>query len=267
MALAFVDDSAYGGDSQYYVLAGYSASEEVWKAFSRDWQSALDTAPRLDYFKMYEAEGRTGQFAGFTRESRDYRLGQFIDVILTHELLEASVAIRDRDFSDVLYPVLPTALASPYYCAFIAMVTAFSGIYRHSGFNETVHFIFDEQDGMQNRMMRLYAQFRGWYPHWNLGGVTYQNDKERLPLQASDLIAWQTRRFMCSSEGTRADFRRLHSVRTPFRSVLKRRDVEDFAFAIKENLPLLRSQVGNEILDSLLTGIEKRNRRQGIGVK
>jgi hypothetical protein len=56
MALAFVDDSGSGGDSAYYVLAGYVASKDEWGAFIEDWQSVLDLPPQMKYFKMSEAE-------------------------------------------------------------------------------------------------------------------------------------------------------------------------------------------------------------------
>lgn len=62
MAFAFVDDSGSGGDSPYYVLAGYSADEATWRAFWGDWQGVLDLSPKLDYFKMSEAESLKGQF-------------------------------------------------------------------------------------------------------------------------------------------------------------------------------------------------------------
>jgi hypothetical protein len=82
MALAFIDDSGSGGDSSYSVLAGYVASESEWNIFDVDWQKVLDAPPKLEYFKMKEAESRKGQFADFTEDERDARLDQFVDVLL-----------------------------------------------------------------------------------------------------------------------------------------------------------------------------------------
>jgi hypothetical protein len=264
MALAFVDDSRSGGDSPYYVLAGYSASLPTWDAFSIDWKAVLDSAPKLDYFKMSEAESLKGQFAGFRPDQRDARLGQFIDVVLRYSPWEASIAVPDSDYRELLYPVLHKQHANPYYFAFIAMVTALSGFYRHSGSTEMVDFIFDEQKGMENRMRRLYAQFRGWYPHWQLGRVAFKNDKQFLPLQAADLIAWQTRRFMCTAEGTRKELQRLHSGRPHYRKILRRQYLREMADAIQENIPKLREEYGDDRVDRHLEAIEKRNRREAI---
>src|SRR5689334_19583686 len=113
MPLAFVDDSGSGGDSPYYILAGYAASEAIWGKFWPSWQAALDLAPKLEYFKMSEAESRKGQFLGFSPEERTKRVNQFIDVILDHDLQEASIAVSARAYREIFYPVMHKSHASP----------------------------------------------------------------------------------------------------------------------------------------------------------
>src|SRR5580698_9418244 len=152
---------------------------------------------------MSEAESLKGQFAGFSADQRDERLNQFIDVILKYDPWEAAIAVPEKDFNEVLRPLLPNSRTSPYYMAFVAMVTALSGVYRWGGSNDVVDFVFDRQDGMETKSARLYFRFRTWFPNWRLGRVGFQDEKLCLPLQAADLIAWQTRRFMCTQEGTR----------------------------------------------------------------
>jgi hypothetical protein len=121
MAWALADDSGSGGDSEYFVLAGYVERESVWTNFSSDWQEILDLEPGLQYFKMSEAESLKGEFSGFTAEERDVRLGQFIDLILKHEPWEVSIAVSEKDYREVLYPVSLNSHASPYYPLFFAM--------------------------------------------------------------------------------------------------------------------------------------------------
>ena len=96
-------------------MASWPSSQSSHTQFVSSWQEVLDLHPKLEYFKINEAGGLRGQFAGFSSEQRDLRLNQFIDVIL------------QCDPWEVLYPVLPKTRSSPYYSAFIAMVTAFSG--------------------------------------------------------------------------------------------------------------------------------------------
>jgi hypothetical protein len=261
MALAFVDDSGSGGDSQYFVLAGYVTSEVSWSGFVPDWQSVLDLSPKLDYFKMSEAESLKGQFEGCSPHARDERLNQFADVILRYDPWEAAIAVPSKDYNEVLLPVLPKSRTSPYYSAFIAMVTALSGFYRWGGSDELVDFIFDEQDGMQTKAARQYGSFRGWYPNWRLGRIGFNDEKKVLPLQAADLIAWQTRRFMASKEGTRELYKRLHSNRPPYRKTLNRQMLKDSADAILKNLDALREEHGDARVDEQLEAIDRRNQR------
>jgi hypothetical protein len=265
VAIAFVDDSGSGGDSPYYVLAGYAASPQVWDSFSEEWKRVLDLSPRLEYFKMNEAEGLKGQFDGFTREQRDARLNAFIDVVLSHGLFEASLAMQEKDYRDILYPILPGKYANPYYWPFIGMVTALSGLYRWSGSDEVVDFIFDRQNGQEKQSLRLYEDFKVQYPLWRLGEVKFRSEAEFLPLQAADLIAWQTRRFMCVPEGTRATFKRLHSGRVrPYRKILKRRNLIEMAGAIEANLSKMQKLFGMEQIAKNMKKIENRNKREGI---
>jgi hypothetical protein len=264
VAFAFVDDSGSGGDSRFYVLGGYVASIPEWKSFAVKWQEVLDLQPKLDYFKMSQAESLKGNFLGFTVDQRDERLSRFIDVILTHEVREASVAVPYAAFCEVLEPVLPRTHSSPYYFAFVAMVTALSGFYRHGGApKEVVDFIFDIQQGKQARMDRLYGSFKGWYPKWQLGRVDYRTDQEYLPLQAADLIAWHNRRFLCSSEGTRVELKRLHADRSRWhRLILKKRDLEEGARAILDNVPNLKKQFGEERVEKHLEALRRKSKKR-----
>jgi hypothetical protein len=70
---AFVDDSGSGGDSTWYVLAGYVGTVEGWDSFDDQWRSVLQQEPSINYFKASEAESLRpdGQWAGITKQQRD----------------------------------------------------------------------------------------------------------------------------------------------------------------------------------------------------
>ena len=267
MALGFIDDSGSGGDAPYFVLAGYVCSESSWATFVGDWQALLNFPPKLEYFKMYEAESLKGQFVGFTETARDERVNQFIDVILKCDPWDAAIAIPTGLYNEILYPLLPKSRTSPYYSAFVAMVTALSGFYRWQGSDELVDFIFDQQDGMETKGARMYGSIRKLFPNWRLGRIGFQDDKKVLPLQAADLIAWQTRRFMCAKEGTRPEFRRLHSKRPQFRKILKRKGLQESADAIRNNIAALRVEYGDAQVDRFLGAIERRAQRKEAKTK
>jgi hypothetical protein len=261
--LAFIDDSGSGGDSPYYILAGYSAPEATWAAFWPAWKAVLDVAPKL---QMSEAESLKGQFSGFSFEQRNERVNRFIDVIQAHDLQEASIAVSAQAYRDIFYPVMHKSHASPYYLAFIGMVSALAGINRYSGSQELTDFIFDEQDGMENKAFRTYVTVKTHFPERQFGRIAFRSDRQMIALQAADLVAWQIRRFRSTpSEPLRDELRRLHSCRRPpFRSTIRREDLEHLAKVTIANLPNLRQEFGDARVDRFLQGIEKRNLREGI---
>src|SRR5260370_35664012 len=81
---AYVDDSVGSAGSKALVLAGFVSSAAGWAAFSEEWQAALDLEPKLDYFKMNEANLLIQQFSpdrGWTEVKRDDRLVALIRII------------------------------------------------------------------------------------------------------------------------------------------------------------------------------------------
>jgi hypothetical protein len=80
------------------------------------------------------------------------------------------------------------------------LVIAFAGLNRHAGSTETTDFVFEEQTGIEDRVLKMYGRLKAASPRRQLGRVVYRSDRQMIPLQAADLIAWQMHRFRCSSE-------------------------------------------------------------------
>src|SRR5258708_19472489 len=81
---AYVDDSVGSAGSKALVLAGFVSSAAGWAAFSEEWQAALDLEPKLDYFKMNEANFLIQQFSpdrGWTEGKPDAPFVPFIPFI------------------------------------------------------------------------------------------------------------------------------------------------------------------------------------------
>jgi hypothetical protein len=59
---AVIDDSVDQPNRTFLVLGGFVSSANNWAALSDDWREALNLEPKLDYFKMSEANVLGGQF-------------------------------------------------------------------------------------------------------------------------------------------------------------------------------------------------------------
>ena len=203
---AFLDDSGGNEQSTTFVLAGFVAPYEQWAKFADEWKVVLDKPPALDYFKMKEAEGLSGEFAlkkGWDASLRDQRLSDLIDVIRKYAIASIHASIRNDHFEQYLKS-LPTpgrnlSTDSPYTMLVMNIMVAYTMYAAMHNFREPCDFVFDEQIGFSSEILEWWPRI--WWPKSRanlrsfLGSQPiWRDDKTFLPLQAADLYAWQLRR-------------------------------------------------------------------------
>jgi hypothetical protein len=198
---SFVDDSGSGGDSPWFVLAGYIGTVEQWDAFDEPWRRVLDGPPKLDYFKSSEAESlrADGQWAGITKDQRNQRITSLIEVIGQHTLRSMYVRVRQQDYDEVIKPYVPPEWDNAYYFLFTGIIAAGTSVEKYTGSSRPVEFFFDNTNRHEKKQSRvLYGQMAE-RPQLStrVVNVHYEDEKEFLPLQAADLLAWQVRRRLC----------------------------------------------------------------------
>lgn len=206
---AFVDDSGSDLQDRFFILAGFVASPDQWLAFTADWQKALDSKPRLEYFKSNEAYGLKDQFdknRGWTEEKRDRRIVDLAAVIQKHVPERFSVAVGNKEFERCLggIPIRNRVrlLDNPYFwlfCQLMLIVAAFHSTKKNI---DRCNFIFDDQG-------KVGEQSRKWWNTFKQGALrtsnfdftpflgsppTFESDICFPPLQAADLLAGQIRR-------------------------------------------------------------------------
>lgn len=206
---AFVDDSGSGGDSPWYVLSGVVSTVEKWAEFSVEWEGVCKSEPRIDYFKMSEASAQSGQFAKFSKEERESKLEALATLIDRHVLFSKNVMVEQEPFDRILKPLLPKTLATPYLFACGGMIVAVSSHEEYAGRSEKIQCIFDAQQKIGNRAARLYEQIVGIksklgkpLPGFESSDLVilpnlFRDEKQFLPIQAADMVAWHVRRFWC----------------------------------------------------------------------
>jgi hypothetical protein len=205
---AFIDDSGSGGDSPWFVLAGYLGAAEAWDAFDRRWRAALDGPPKLEYFKhsqMYRPETQWGQFK--SEGQRNERLDRFIEVIGGHALRAIYVRVKQQDYDEIIEPYVPPMWRNPYYFLFIGFLSSATSTERWAGTSRKIEFFFDNNQEVEKPSQRLYSQVCG-LPQFagSVEGIHYKDEKQFLPLQAADLLAWEVRRRFSVEEPERPQF-------------------------------------------------------------
>jgi hypothetical protein len=204
----FIDDSGSGGDSKWYVLAGYIGTVEGWDQFDRMWLDVLHDYPRAEIFKAASAESRKGPFAGFTVEQRNKKIDRLIEVIGKCTRRAVCARIRQRDYDDIVKGKVPPVFDSPYYFLFPIVMGAAVNIERIDGRTESIDFVFDDDETHDKGVKRLLPAVSGMQSfHGCVANIMRRDDEKFLPLQAADLLAWQIRRFLCmTNEPRRAHY-------------------------------------------------------------
>ncbi len=198
MLRAYIDDSGSGGDSTWYVLAGYIGSEQGWSAFDAQWREVLNAPPRVGYFKASEAERLhpKGPWGGITRLQRDAKIDALIEVIARCARRAICVRLRQRHYDEVMKGRVPPSWDDPYYLLSSMAILSAIQVERIDGESDHIDFVFDHDQNHQRNfdlMLPPLAQARS--ADARFGGAVRHDDKECLPLQAADLLAWQERRF------------------------------------------------------------------------
>jgi hypothetical protein len=247
MVRAFVDDSGSGGDSPWYVLAGYVGTISDWIGFEPEWRTVLDAAPHIEYFKSSEAESLKGQFLGFNPADRDKRIDRLIEVIGRHAQRAIYVRVRQQDYNEVIKENVPGMWDDAYFFLMPGFISSALAMEKYLGNQEPAEFVLDTSQRLDKQAKKLRGQLLSLPQFARTVDISFRDEKVFLPLQAADLLAWQVRRaFSVPEEPRRVHYdRAVNCPREPlFPVVLNRADLRKLLAAMEANARKEASALG-----------------------
>ena len=198
MLKAFIDDSASDQGDKRLFLAGYINAGDRWIRFSDAWDEVLKDRPTIGYLKMSEANNLGGEFRGWDRVDRDEKLRHLARVIRHFEPRSIHASVSQAQFRAIIAPVAPHGFASPYSLCFQALMLPLALQQAKERIKVPIDFIFDSQEGLGTQAAFFYQKIRESQPK-NIRDVMcaspiFRDEKQMLPLQAADMLAWHIRR-------------------------------------------------------------------------
>jgi hypothetical protein len=202
------DASGNESQSPVFILAGFVAPAAQWAKFSEAWQAALDQPPKLEYFKMNEAAGMSGQFSkrrGWTESQRDDRLVTLARIIRDHASVRVSAWIRHDDYNKYILPlpalVRHLGVDSPYVLLVHQLILAIAVFGDRHGIVTPCDYIFDTENSFEEEVFAQWPTIKWLVENSTKSDLAkffgerpiFRDDKHFLPLQAADLYAWQIR--------------------------------------------------------------------------
>jgi hypothetical protein len=194
---AFIDDSASDcGDRRLY-LAGYVNRADRWAHFSVAWREELKAAPSIDYLKMSEANAFAGQFAGWAIAARDEKLCGLIRVINHFEPMSFEFSLSREEYYRHVKPVAPRGLGNPHFVCCLHVLFGLARFADSEKVNVPIDFIFDQQTGVSDDLALFMDHMKKSLPRGArklIASIAFEDDKQFLPIQAADMLAWHLRR-------------------------------------------------------------------------
>jgi hypothetical protein len=193
----FGDDTGKGKEP-VFALGGFVASVEQWVCFADAWDAKLREVPSIRYFKAREAAACRGEFFRFDPAQRDIKVAGLISLINAYAQFFVGSAIVREDWNKVFRGRMAKTMESPFFFAYMRLMT--SSLQRLFNFGpaiDRVEWIFDKEDQTTYReVLNWWLAQKGEPPLYlsrRMGNhPIMRDDKEVMPLQAADLIAWVT---------------------------------------------------------------------------
>jgi uncharacterized protein DUF3800 len=197
MLKVYIDDSNVGVEP-VSVLAGWAAEDETWASFEKEWSAALAMSPRLAYFKESEANGRAGQFDGWSDQSAAERMHLLMRIIAVHKLFGLVSAVPTRLYFEVFGNNSDKVLRYPYFFMIHDVVSRMGFWLERIGYAGKVQFIFDEQKGQEEAVNASWPRLLKSAPPNVRPLLTdypiFRSDRTTVALQAADFSAGHLRR-------------------------------------------------------------------------
>jgi hypothetical protein len=227
----YFDESGADDLSEAAVVAGFVSNVSEWEAFSEKWQAVLDEA-RIDYFHMVDFAHSQDQFEGWSEEKRRELLNKLLPIIHEHTFWSIGIIVFKKSFDAILSDLAKQICGNQYGLA--ALVC-----WRHLG------LIMQEVDGWMDCRMEAGAKgagalqlvhaedskFPSWRNEHRVLGLSFNNKRDFLPLQAADILAYELhkdipRQFGNSSRKVRYPLENLGQKKHQWRYLQERHLVE-----------------------------------------
>ena len=278
MIQAFLDDSGTKGTHPIFTFAGFIGRAEVWAQFSEEWSTWLNTPPKIEYLKMAEAAKLKGQFQHFDATQRNDKLKECVAIIKRHLPQWAiHVTVDIGEWWRVIAPDTPKMLSDPYFMAFWGILLGVCCEMLDTKVPERFEVVFDEHSIFRPRINLWYLFVQDMLRELHDEALArimppsplFRDDKEFVPLQASDVLAWL---FRHASSGQRTEFEWIATELAPlipmsdYSTIYTGKRIEDvrnLSFELQKKMTPERIRAWKEkyAIDSLYRVSRKVNRK------
>lgn len=199
-------DESY--DAGTFAIGGLVLTNEKRDRFIPEWSAALRDAG-VPVFHMSKYESRLGDFAAWDNSKRLAVIDRLTSLIVQHISFGFGVSIDMRHYQAVVPPEGTRFIGGPYrFCFQLCLQRMMKLLPRGVS---PVDCVFDQNNAEGGRALLTFPEIkRVWDQNGTLGNIAFGSRAEFVPLQAADIIAYETFKMVKNlSEGGPRDTRRL----------------------------------------------------------
>jgi hypothetical protein len=191
MLVAYFDESCGhpqgGGETLQVSLGGCLAPKEAWENFEPEWAAALPSG--MDMFHMTDFQARKDICRDWDQERRNEFLNTLLDIMGRH-VTQFFGFSANVDFDDVWRK---KRFREGYRDGLVSSIFEITGVAKALGENK-ISLIFSDQRDFK---LRAIEDILGEIDHQDtrLVSVAMENPRDVNPLQAADIVAYETMRF------------------------------------------------------------------------
>jgi Protein of unknown function (DUF3800) len=194
MFTAYFDESGTSDNEDVAVVAGYLSSVAMWNTFNARWSKLL---AQYGIKQMHRSELETfhGEFSGWSPIRRTEFVQKAHTIIKRCTYLPFGVAIVKRDFEEA-FPLGHAARRFGLYSWGVhGCLTALGKWCQTKNLKEPISFVFEAGSAGRDQVDKTFAMLHKNNPDRSADDCQIRSwtfaDKDVLPLQAADLIAYE----------------------------------------------------------------------------
>lgn len=203
MAHAFFDDSGKFADTDFVCIAGYIAHDSAWEELCQKWGMLL-LRHNIPFIHMKDLIPLRGPYEnlGWDIAKRDEVLREFIDVIREHVVGGFGVGV-DSKYLRSMCKDAKQQIGDPAMLCFQRILRIVVNKLQSVGYQSSISPVFDDCEEYSVRCYRMWSRLRKNAPELSAAvpSITFANDHHFWPLQAADVLAWETNKHLRQMAG------------------------------------------------------------------
>src|SRR5260221_10138362 len=207
MLLAYFDDSGTHANSAVTLIAGLVASAVTWARIEGAWKQHLSVTG-VSHFHAVDCENGSRKFSSVSRPLRDSLSYGLSEAICSHQraMVLLGSAVKTDDWEVAAPKEITNRFVDPYYFCFEACLQQISNWSVRHADGEIVTIVFAQRGQYDSRLIELHELYSksSALPNNRLGSLSFSSPKDSIPLQAADLIAYETYRYAATPVTTRS---------------------------------------------------------------